>query len=257
MTIPEAEAFARAQASGAFDGMKPPKVETAYVRKVELAEGVTLYQGDSFALVPTFYRNEYDAVVSDPPYGIAHRRGKAGNRGKGLSLGASGIANDDKAFDPTFMMRWPSLLWGANHYAKLLPAGRWLAWDKVCNGGAGDFSEVEFAWCSHSGPSKVFRHMWMGVQRHSQVGEARQHPTEKPVALLDWCIGFFPTATRILDPFAGSGTTGVAAVKRGLGFTGIEIDAGHFETACRRIDQALREPRLFDPPKSPHQEPLL
>lgn len=229
-----------------------------YVRKEVLADGVVCILGDSFEVVPAIARNEHDAIISDPPYGIGHRRGMSKDRGKGVSRGASNIANDDRPFDPSFMLRWPALLWGANYYAKHLPAGRWVAWDKVCNGGAGDFSEIEFAWCSHSGASKLFRHMWLGVQRHSQVGEARQHPTEKPVALLDWCLNFFPTANRILDPFMGSGTTGIACVKRGLAFTGVEIDKNHFDTACRRIDRALREPSMFvEPPKPAKQEALL
>jgi DNA modification methylase len=85
----------------------------------------------------------------------------------------------------------------------------------------------------------------MGVQRSSQVGEARRHPTEKPVKLFEWCLGFLPEATTILDPFMGSGTTGVACVKLGRRFIGVEIEPKYFDIACRRIADAVSRPDMF------------
>lgn len=185
------------------------------------------------------------ALITDPPYGISHRRGKAGNRGKGISLGASGIANDDVPFDPTEFFHWPCVLWGGNHFAYDLPRGRWLIWDKTLGAGSGDFSEFEVAWCSLVGSDRIYRHMWMGVQRDSEVGGSRLHPTQKPIELMRWCIEWFPSAHTILDPFMGSGTTGVACVKLGRKFIGIEIDPKYFDIACKRIRDAYAQPDMF------------
>ena len=215
----------------------------------------TLYLGDCRELLPLLPK--VDAVVTDPPYGIGHRRGKAGNRGKGVSLGAGNIANDDEPFDPAAFVRFPCILWGGNHFASELPRGRWLIWDKTLGAGSGDFSEFEVAWCSSVGADRIYRHMWMGVQRDSEVGQERLHPTQKPVELMRWCVEWFPAARTILDPYMGSGTTGVACVKLGRKFIGIEIDPGYFETACRRIREAYSQPDMFlEQAKAPKPEQL-
>jgi len=223
-------------------------------RREDLAEGVTLYLGDCLEVLPTLYG--IDAVVSDPPYGIGHRRGKAGDRGKGKTKGSAGIANDSMPFDPSPLLKWPAILWGANHYAQRLPRGRWLLWDKTLGAGSGDFSQFEVAWFSRPGAERIIRHMWMGVQRASEVGEPRLHDTQKPVAVMEWCLEFVPQAHTILDPYMGSGTTGVACIRRSRAFTGIELNDAHFDTACRRIEAALREPRMFPAPKPIKQDSL-
>jgi hypothetical protein len=223
------------------------------IRK-EVIGGCELYLGDCREILPTLTG---DVVVSDPPYGISHRRGACGDRGKAaITLGASDIFGDDEPFDPSHLLAWPCLLWGANYYAQLLPVGRWLIWDKTFGGGAGDFSDAEMAWCSERGATRTFRHLWMGVQRKSQVGDPRQHPTEKPIALMEWCLGFFPNAATVLDPYMGSGTTGVACVRAGRKFIGIEIDPDHFNTACRRIEAAVKQPDLFIAEPSPKPQQL-
>ena len=138
-------------------------------------------------------------------------------------------------------------MWGANHFANKLPPGRWLIWDKTLGAGSGDFSEFEVAWLSTPGADRFFRHMWMGVQRESEHGQSRVHPTQKPVALMEWCLGFLPDAKTILDPFMGSGTTLVACQRIGRQGTGIELDRDYFDIACRRVDEAARQPDLLIP----------
>lgn len=264
MTIPEAEAFARAVESGAFDGMKPPKVEPAYVRKVELAEGVTLYQGDCLEVLPTL--GKFDAVVCDPPYGIG--ADQTMHKQSGTKYGKAAAAKReyrDTEWDlspiPPDLMRlvqsagkW-NIIFGGNYYT--FPASScWLVWDKE-NGDNG-FADCELAWTNLPKAVRRIKWMWNGMLRKN--GEAREgHPTQKPFEVMKWAIGHLPEPNQsILDPFMGSGTTGVAAVKLGRCFTGIEIDPGYFDIAVRRIEQALRQPDLFvPPPKSPHQEPLL
>jgi site-specific DNA-methyltransferase (adenine-specific) len=230
------------------------------VSRVETIGRATLYLGDCRDILQEM---SFDCIASDVPYGIQHRRGSAGSREQGRHKGAvrtrghKKMAGDDHAFDPRHLLEWPCVLWGANHYAHRLPLhpktgsvdGCWLFWDKVEHGGAGDFSKGEIGWCSHRAAAlDVFRHMWMGVQRASQQAEKRQHDTEKPIALMAWSIAKLrlPPASIVCDPYMGSGTTGVAALRMGHRFVGIEIEEEYFETACHRIEDAQRQGSLFE-----------
>lgn len=202
-----------------------------------------LYQGDCLAVMPGL--GAVDAIISDAPYGIAHRRGKARNRGKGITLGTLGIIGDDAPFDPAPWLGFPIVvLFGANWFADKLPPGRWLIWDKQEHGGSGDFSEAEIAWCNRGRALKIFRHMWLGVQRASEVGMPQLHPMQKPVKLMEWIMDTagVPRGATVLDPYMGSGTTGVACARTGRHFIGIERDAEHFSTAQRRIADAYAAP---------------
>lgn len=222
-----------------------------------IAEGVTLYLGDCREILPTL--GKLDAVVSDPPYGISYKRG-SGGRGGAHSYGNrfcndAAIEGDSGPFDPTPWLQYREvILWGANHYAQKLPHGRWLAWNKL--GGMqpwDDFCDVEFAWHNKRGADRIFSHLWKGLAQKG-AGIRREHPTQKPVELMEWCIEFLEART-ILDPYMGSGTTGVAAVKLGRRFIGIEIEPTYFDIACRRISDATRQTDLFlEKPKPAEQE---
>lgn len=192
-----------------------------------------------------------DAVVTDPPYGIAFCKG-SGGKGMSRIRNAAPIFGDDADFDPGPWLSYPHvILWGANHFAARLPHGRWLAWDKLAGVPEFDsFSDVEFAWCKGRGKDRIFNHLWKGVIKESEktAGKAQErwHPTQKPVALMRWCIEQLPeTCDVILDPYMGSGSTGVACVKLGRRFIGIEIESKYFEIAIRRIESAVRQPDLF------------
>lgn len=229
-------------------------------RKEVLAEGVELYLGDCREIVPILEARV--AVVSDPPYGISYKRGRGG-RGGAHSSGNRfcndiAIVGDDTAFDPTPWVGFAEvLLWGADHYSSRLPHGKWLAWNKLGDKEPwDDFSDVEFAWVNKRGASRIFSHLWKGLAQKG-AGVRREHPTQKPVELLEWCIGFVEAET-ILDPYMGSGTTGVAAVKLGRKFIGIEIEPKYFDIACRRIADAVARPDLFiEKPKPVKQEAML
>lgn len=227
-------------------------------RKEVLADGVELWLGDCRELLATLAG--VDAVVSDPPYGIAHVKGEGG-KGKHNRRNIAPIAGDAEPFDPSPLLTFGNvLIWGAEHYAARLPAdsGRWLAWNKLDDMESFDsFSDVEFAWHSRKGAARIFSFKWKGIAS-VKAGEepGREHPTQKPVALMRWCIeqAQVPKGGLVLDPYMGSGTTGVAAVKLGRRFTGIEIDAGYFDIACRRIEAALREPDMFVSPPKPAEQ---
>jgi len=224
-----------------------------WLRK-EVIGDATLYLGDCATIMPAFEWGGGAALVSDPPYGIAFAHGGNDNSGIGkgkyaTAFAGEAIAGDDAPFDPApWLKTAPSaILWGANHYASRLPDGaRWLVWDKrAASHHTNDFADCELAWTNLGGVARVFRHHWDGMMRASERGQPRVHPTQKPVALMMWCIGFTPDGARIFDPFMGSGTTGVAAVQLGRAFTGIELDPGYFDIACRRIEEACRQPDLL------------
>jgi len=215
----------------------------------EVIGAATLYLGDYRDVLPTIGRDL--AVISDPPYGIGYKHsGKVGAGKKAQGSARTGeIIGDDQDFDPLPWLEFDKvLLWGANHYSHLLPKGKWLAWDKHCGVGPKvSFSPVEFAWMRGGGRNDIHRQLWIGLCRGKYTGQMRHHVMEKPIELMSWCIGHVdpsPTQT-ILDPFMGSGTTGVAAVQMGRKFIGIERDEGYFDIACRRIEQAQRQADMF------------
>ena len=213
----------------------------------EIIGRARLILGDAREIIPSLPR-ENAAVVSDVPYGIAFTYGA---HGKGLhrrSGPSRPIAGDDQPFDPTHLFDWPCILFGANHYCQRLPTGgQFLAWDK--NLGIGpddDFADVEFIWTSFKTKARVFRHLWKGVLQDSEKGVKKFHVSQKPVALMEWCIGLLRDEPDIIiDPYLGSGSTGVAAVKMGRQFIGCEIDEANFDIACRRIEEAQRQGDLF------------
>lgn len=206
----------------------------------------TLYLGDCREVLPSLM--DVDAIVSDPPYGIAHVKG-SGGLGKHNRRNIRAVTNDDQPFDPAPLLGFPHVtLWGANHFAARLPHGRWRAWDKLAGLAEYDsFSDVEFAWRNGRGKDRIFSHLWKGIcQASEKGGERREHPTQKPVQLMQWCIQDLPAEVQtICDPYMGSGTTGVAAVRLGKRFVGIEVERDYFDIACKRIEDAQRQGNLF------------
>ncbi|HUD10956.1 MAG TPA: DNA methyltransferase [Candidatus Saccharimonadia bacterium] len=209
----------------------------------------TLYKGDC---VPMLSELKADVLVTDPPYGIAFSHGGKDKSGIGggkyaTTFAKVKIAGDSEPFDPSRLLalQMPTILWGGNHFASRLPdSPSWLVWDKrAASGHTNDFADCEIAWTNLGGVARVFRHHWDGMMRASERGQ-RFHPTQKPAALMAWCLSFVPAGT-VLDPFMGSGTTGVACAGENRPFVGIEINPGYFDVACERIDQAQRQQRLF------------
>ena len=226
------------------------------ILREERIGGQRLLLGDCLHVMPTLGR--FDAVVTDPPYGIGADEAAAKNKGKWgwKDYGESQWDRDRPSpdvFAAILGLSKDQIIWGGNYFADLLPPTmRWLSWDK----GQRDFSlaDCELAWTSQQKAVRVFDYA-----RGKAVKDGKQHPTQKPVALMEWCLGFLPDAKTILDPFMGSGTTLVACQRMGRHGTGIELDPDYFEIACRRVDEAARQPDLFIAPKpeAPKQETLL
>jgi site-specific DNA-methyltransferase (adenine-specific) len=212
----------------------------------------TLYLGDCRNILPTL--GKVDDVVTDPPYGINYvPRDTSGEKrgGGGTAYGQVGLLEDDKAGDIGFVLEYPfAIVWGGNYFADQLPANAsWMIWDKKTDPahyGKMTFADCELAWCSDGKPARIFRHIWNGIVRQGEEANTpRVHPTQKPVALMRWCVERTKDAETILDPFMGSGTTGVASVQMGKKFIGIEREPKYFDIACKRIEDAQRQGDMF------------
>lgn len=239
----------------------------------EVIGNVTLWHGDSLALLRERAFGKVGAIVSDPPYGIGYQHGgsdadrtSARPGVKSRASSASKIEGDDAPFDPQpWIALAPAsrekglnggarhiLLWGADHFRTRLPeGGTLLAWDKHIGKGPDDsFVDCEWAWCGRTVRREVFRLLWKGVLRdktnpfdNSANGSPRRlHVSQKPVELMRWCIDKARplTGLPVLDPYIGSGSTLIAAMTLGLPAIGVEIDEAIFETACERVREAHR-----------------
>jgi DNA modification methylase len=231
------------------------------VRRVDLAEGITLYCGDCREILPTL--GKVDAVVTDPPYGIKRDEGFGGFGGFGRPIARTKYEGEWDSARPTkehfeLIQKSASLaiIFGGNFFTDYLPVGNhWLVWDKLNT--MPTFGDCELAWTNIKRNSvKKLTHEYNGLIGRE---EKRDHATQKPVDLMGRIVrDYTKPGETILDPFMGSGTTGVAAVKLGRKFKGIEIEPKYFDIACRRIQAALDAPDMFiEQPRPAKQEVML
>ena len=209
--------------------------------RAETIGNATLYLGDCLEIMPLLPK--VDAVVTDPPYGIgkdgqAKTTGGHGGRKPHEFLGWDGARPDKAVFDLMLAVSSTQVIWGGNYFADLLPAtGKWLVWDK---GQRINQSDGELAWTSMHGALRI-----RTLNRVELLKDGTTHPTQKPVNLMTWCIEQAGKVDSILDPFMGSGTTGVACMNLGRTFIGIEREPKYFDIACERIKAAQDQLRLF------------
>lgn len=213
-------------------------------------ESVTIFHADCRDILP--HLPKVDLVLTDPPYGIGYVHGaETGRRTTASRFNNMPIIGDDRPFDPSAWLAFSLvILWGANHYANKLPNSKgWLCWDKRDGSVVNDQSDCEFAWTSFLTSARLYHHTWDGFRRGPEQGIPRVHPTQKPIALMKWCLGFAPDSQTILDPFMGSGTTLVAAQSLGRKSIGIEIEERYCQIAVERLRQKplpLTEPMGHD-----------
>jgi DNA modification methylase len=207
---------------------------------------VTIYHGDCRQIMPML--SGFDLLMADPPYGIAESSKKVASRqrkagGKSASLADQRDYGDfDWDNEPVedwvmFLARRmcvKQIIFGGNYY-DLPPAKCWLLWDK--ENGENDFADAEMAWTNLEKAVRVKRHMWNGMLRKG--GEERHHPTQKPLEVIQWAILQAGDAATILDPWAGSGTTGHAAKSLGKKAVLIEREERYCEIAARRLAQEV------------------
>ena len=203
---------------------------------------VKLYLGDCLEVMKSIPDKSVDAVITDPPYGIGEDVRKADKSGRTefTTDNRWDLAIPEKLyFSEIFRASNNQIIWGGNYFVDYLHNSRcWLIWDKMQKFSGAD---AELAWTSFDKSTKAFRKS--RVEFHSE--EKKVHPTQKPLSLMRWAIeNYTNEGDTILDPFMGSGTTGVACVQTGRNFIGIEIDPTYFAIAERRIAEAQMQPRL-------------
>ena len=184
---------------------------------------VTLYHGDCREIVPLLGR--FDLLLTDPPYGLAMSGGTWGKK-----MDATYQAWDEKVKDisPLLTKAMNQIIWGGNYFT-LPPSRGWLIWKKPY---FPTMADAELAWTSYDMNTRVF-------ESTRTNGESKEHPTQKPVELMAWCLGYAPGAQTVLDPFAGSGTTGRACKDLGRKCVMIEREEKYCEIAARRLGQEV------------------
>lgn len=212
--------------------------------RVETIGRATLYLGDCRDILPTL--GKVDAVVTDPPYGIKADRDRNSEQWGWRDYGEGGWDNERPTPDAMALVLQAGkhcVVWGGNYFPDMLPANplsKWLVWDKGQEGFS--LADCEFAWCSFEG---AIRRKFYA--RASAMQDGKEHPTQKALAVMKWCIDQLPKGcSTIIDPYLGSGTTGVAAVQMERAFTGIEKSERYFDIACKRIEDAQRQGNLFE-----------
>jgi DNA modification methylase len=197
---------------------------------------VELILGDCLDVLPGL--GAVDCVITDPPYGIGIARSHRLVVERGIQVSDW----DDKpaaqsTIDLLLKLADKVVIWGGNYF-RLPPTRGYLVWDKDNDGR--DFGECEYAWTNVDSVSRMFRY------RPQNMDGGKVHPTQKPIALMKWCLErVSQPGDTVLDPFMGSGSTGVACVQLGRNFIGIEKDEGYFAIAQRRIAAAQAQPALF------------
>jgi site-specific DNA-methyltransferase (adenine-specific) len=220
-------------------------------RKIGPFDCCSVVQGDCLELMKLLPDGCVDAVITDPPYGVNMVKNTSRIQGS-KSPAFADIEGDDRPFDPSVWLNFPTaVLFGANHYADKIPLGTWLVWDKRDNSGFSMFADGEMAWMNKRHGVRIKSHFERGLFRPE--GRAF-HPTQKPVAVMMWCIELAGFPQMILDPYAGSGSTLVAAKKLGRHFLGFEISPEYCEIARKRIAAVEAQPTLFEP--KPEQKEL-
>jgi site-specific DNA-methyltransferase (adenine-specific) len=210
-------------------------------KKKEVIGNATLYLGDCLEILP--HLPKVDAVITDPPYGIGkdgqiRTTGGHGGRKAYEFMGWDSERPSPDAFRLILQAGTHQVIWGGNYFADLLPPTmKWLVWDK---GQRINQSDGELAYTSINGALRICT-----LNRVELMTDGAEHPTQKPVRLMKWCIDQAGNPETILDPFMGSGSTGVAAMQMEKQFIGIEIEPKYFDIACERIENAQRQIRMF------------
>jgi len=216
----------------------------------EVIGDCTLYLGDCMDILPTL--GKVDAVCTDPPYGINAARTRNSQKDGWVDYGVDGWDKERPGrdvFDLMLAAAPMQVIWGGNYFTDYLPPTmQWLSWDKGQDGFS--LADFELAWSSQNKAARRINY-----PRALALKDGKEHPTQKPLAVMKWTLEQMGKPRTVLDPFMGSGTTGVAAVDLRLEFVGIELEQKFFSIACRRIEQAYKQRSLFDaePVKAPQQ----
>jgi site-specific DNA-methyltransferase (adenine-specific) len=202
---------------------------------------VTIYHGDCREIgMKTVNEYKADLLLTDPPYGL--KWSKLGFKRQPLLDSQEVKSWDEKPSGETLRLwiagaeQW--IIWGGNHFAETLGNCKGpLVWNKKT--GNSFYADGEMAWANVSATLRIFTHQWCGAFKDSERNENAQHPTQKPLELMRWCIGLADNPVLIVDPFMGSGTTLRAAKDLGRKAIGIEIEERYCEIAAKRMAQEV------------------
>lgn len=204
-----------------------------------------LWLGDCREILPTLPK--VDAVITDPPFGVGNfvqvtgrLMGRGDGRGKAVEWNE--MPPDNLIFDLLREKSTHRIIWGANFFNCFEDRGGAIVWDKAQS--MPNFSKADIASCTHFQKTEIVRIPWTNFTVSHKA--ETDHPCERPVELYEWCIRYLPNPNdTILDCFMGSGSVGVACLKMGRYFIGIERDKAYFAAACERIENAQRQQKLF------------
>ena len=206
---------------------------------------VTLYCGDCLEILPTLAPGSVDAVVTDPPYGIGIAEKPV--RQKHEKLDWDNAPPSSRLLEMVRSSAPVQIMWGGNYF-DLPPTQGFLVWDKE-QPEEFSLSMCEYAWTNLSKPARLFKRRVVSYKKH--------HPTQKPIELMQWCVEWAGMPHSVFDPFMGSGTTGVACVRLGRRFIGIELEPKYYAIAKRRIQDELNRVKFLEPKQRETQRTLL
>lgn len=213
-------------------------------QRVERIGAATLYLGDCLTVLPTL--GHVDAVITDPPFGVGNfvqttgrLMGRGQNRGKEVAWNEA--PPPPELFEMLRAMSKHRIIWGANFFNCFEDRGGAIIWDKCQK--MPNFSKADIASCTHYQKTEIVRIPWTNFTVTHKA--ETDHPCERPVELYTWCINYLPPCQSFLDPYMGSGATGVACLRAAKQYVGIEIDERIFNQAAERIENAQRQERLF------------
>jgi site-specific DNA-methyltransferase (adenine-specific) len=206
--------------------------------RVEIIGDATLYLGDCREILPTLPR--VDAVVTDPPYGVEFQDEHWDAAIPDIAIALPSM------FERVAIVMGTTAMWA-------FPEPKWVA----CWARPASSSRSKIGGFSHWSPVLIYGDIKLPVDFRSwhAIANAYEpgfgHPSPKPECVMRWLVSHAAQHREtILDPFMGSGTTGVACIKLGRKFIGIEIEPKYFDIACRRIEEAWKQPRLFEEPRA-------
>lgn len=212
--------------------------------RVERIGDATLYLGDCMDVLPTLPM--IDCAITDPPFGVGNFVQTTGRiMGRGASKGKQ-VEWNEAPPAPAFFAALQAktrhrIIWGANFFNCFEDRGGAIIWDK-CQG-MPNFSKADIASCTHYQKTEIVRIPWTNFTVTHKA--ETDHPCERPVALYEWCVQYLPGVASVLDPYMGSGSTGVACARLGKTYHGIEREPQYFDAACERIAAAYAQGRLF------------
>lgn len=213
--------------------------ECGGIRPFYSDENTIIINADCREILPLIEPGSIDLVLTDPPYGIKRdgqqetfTKQAKHKRKLHVAYGWDDAPPSADVFAHMFRIGKDQVIWGANYFTPFLPPSMgWLVWDK---GQELSMSDGELAYTSRQNALRI-----RTINRGAIAADGADHPTQKPERLFKWCIGLFPKAETILDPFMGSGTTLRAAKDLGRKAIGIEIEERYCEIAARRLQQSV------------------